>query len=425
MRLTAVIEDLNTWLKKANEKTTFVESQLQRAQMSIVAERASSAEKIRAMSAQLGAAHNTEAQLRTELSNASKAAAAHKATIPKFEAAVAAAVAADGIAEKSRQEVEDLKEQLSEQTDKAEKAAQQAAAFKDQNVAISDKVAELEVQFAEAKESQKRALEERDSVAELLRVATEKMNSVSITEPVAPCATCDSCSSASSSVEAANVDAGIKPVAPEAQVKAPVVEEASPEKASVPSNYPDPIKMHARYNRLRDAILKVSACIVAIESGEAQSDKLDELRTKRDELFKRAKELKFRYDTIFGAVDPKSVVEFTTTPSKSTNDDSMEDISFLPEGDAPSPPFTHIVSFAKEMAQSCSLGGAFDFGSYDSGVPIGNHLVAPIMSGAPTEPTDGHDAKNEMVNAVVADLTNFLKDVKRRDAEIEGAAVVE
>ena len=436
MRLTAVVEDLNTRLKKANDKTTLAESQLQCMRASVVAEKASYVEKLRVMNSQVAAAQNTEAKLRRELSSASKAVSEqHNTTTPKFEAAVAAAVAADKLSEKSRQKVDALEEQLSEQLSKTESAADEAKALKEKNVEMSSKMAELEVQLAkamdldsatgeakalkeknvemsskmaelevglaEAKESERKTLEERDSVAELLKIATEKMDAMIITE-----ANVSSPSSFTPSlnVESPEVDTAVSSIAQKVQTNV--------------SNYPDPIKMHARYNRMRDAIIKVSACIVAIESGEAQSDQVEDLRSKRDELFNRAKELKSRYDTIFGAVDPQSVVELTSIQPKASNDDVVDNISFLPEGDSPSAPCTHVVSFAKEMAQCCSLGGAFDFGSYDSGVPIGNHFVTPIMSNsARVEPTDGHDAQNEMVNAVVADMTNFLKGIKQRDVE--------
>lgn len=210
MRLTAVVEDLNARLKNANQKSTLVESQLQRAQMSIVAERASSVEKIRDISAQLGDAHNTEAQLRTEISIVSRAATAHKDTIPKLEAAVAAAAVANEISKKTSQENDDLQKQISEQISKSEESMRKAQTFKEQNVKISAKIAELEVQFAEAKRSEKKALEERDSVADALRVATESMmDNVTTTKSIGCCTTsksCGSCSSPASSAESSTIN---------------------------------------------------------------------------------------------------------------------------------------------------------------------------------------------------------------------------
>lgn len=420
MRLTAVVDDLNTRLKKSNEKVAFAESQLQRVQLSLVAERASANDKLRSMSTQLGASHSMEAQLRSELANASKAAAAHNASIPKFEAAVAAAVAADEAVEKSKRELGGLKEQLKEQTAETQKAVQELERFKEINAESLSRIAELERQFLDAQESEKNAVQERDALSESLRSATEKMNAVTMDDAVGCCPKCDSVVPPSSAVGEVVVE---KPVMESMEDDLPDPDTKSAPTIAATPTYPDPIKMHARYNRLRDAVLKVSSCISAIEQGQAENEHLDDLVSKRDELYRRAKELKLRYDTIFGAAEPTSVVELSPpSVDLSSVEAVVDDFSFFPEGDAPNPPCTYVVSFAREMSQSCPLGGAFDLGSYDSTPSIGTSLVAPITSNGQlkeSEPTEGHDAQNEMVTAVVADLTEFLKDAKRRDDELQ------
>ena len=39
----------------------------------------------------------------------------------------------------------------------------------------------------------------------------------------------------------------------------------------------------------------------------------------------------------------------------------LEQLSYEPMGEPPDPPSSYVISFAREMATNCPLGGAFDF----------------------------------------------------------------
>jgi hypothetical protein len=182
---------------------------------------------------------------------------------------------------------------------------------------------------------------------------------------------------------------------------------------------------------MRERVLKLTASIAKMQRSGQEEELLPIMTKKRDEIYKRAKELKAQYDSIFGAVDPDSVVKLSglekyNATSESDLSAQAEEYEFAPVGDAPRPPCTYVLSFAKEMASNNAVGGAFDFGSYDSGVQIGKSAFKPItMNGVEigddakenVESTEGHDAQSDMVKAVVSDMTRFLKHVSSVHAE--------
>jgi hypothetical protein len=77
---------------------------------------------------------------------------------------------------------------------------------------------------------------------------------------------------------------------------------------------------------------------------------------------------------------------------------------------------------AHKMSIRCPLGGAVPEGHRDISVDIGSYPVSPIsISAEPESETDpeatgDHDSAGDMVNAVITDLTLFLKDVKNKSA---------
>ena len=74
-----------------------------------------------------------------------------------------------------------------------------------------------------------------------------------------------------------------------------------------------------------------------------------------------------------------------------------------------------MISFAKEMSMERMFGGAVDMGWHDSGIGVGNALVPAMTIGGVLVCDINNPAgteNNDMVAAVVADLQNFLKDVK-------------
>lgn len=407
MRLTVVVDDLNARLRKATQKARDAESALHVAHAALVSERRSANDKLNSLTSKLGSAHAVEAQLRDELTRACKSIATHKASVPNIEAAVAAAVVSDGIAEKSRKEIKDLKEQLVVKDDKLAKASTEMDISRTRANEMSSIVAELEQQHANAKkdlvdagDAYTKAVEERDVACKLLGEANKKMANMESTQHL-------------NYAKVASLDTKDEAGAEIAHEPQPV-EIANPsslETQPQPISCPDPIKMHARYNKLRDTVMKLTAVISQIEDDESKVAAVKELKSKRDEIFVRANVLKSRYDTIFGASDPESGVE---VPKK-----ERIEMSFEPEGDAPDPPSTHVISFAREMARSCVLGSTFDVGSYDTGCPIGECVVSPITAGA--ESTERNDAHTDMVTAVITDLTRYLKNVKLVDESNEQA----
>lgn len=69
LRLTAVIDDLNSRLRKANETKTQLEGQVQRINSALVQERSSSAARVQALKAEMMVVTETESKLRAELAS--------------------------------------------------------------------------------------------------------------------------------------------------------------------------------------------------------------------------------------------------------------------------------------------------------------------------------------------------------------------
>ena len=72
LRLTAVVDDLKTRLAKTQDKLTQTEASVTRANMALQAERASAHARIAAATAEVGAARDLEARLKTQLANLPK-----------------------------------------------------------------------------------------------------------------------------------------------------------------------------------------------------------------------------------------------------------------------------------------------------------------------------------------------------------------
>ena len=451
MRLTAMVDDLNARLKKTVERANMAETQLQKTHSALVSERTTASERIKAINAQLGTAHALETQLRGEITKVAKSAPAVQA--PKaqnFETAVSAVMAADGALEKSKREVDQLKRQLKDKEDDSDRISANVSKMRSENAKVTEESIELQKQYsvavrelADARSAERSAIQELAEVRLLLVEAKKKAESAeqsiyTIQSEQVLVSCCPKCSMpvgcCTDDADPPQVEvvgdehaAPAEPTAP----STPPLNETLPDTESVVSKAPatnlDPIKMHARYNRIKEKVLELTGTIAKMQAAERDGDELSKLIEIRDDLYARARDLKLKYDTVFGTADPDSVVKLSGTEtfvSKETNDDELEQLSYEPMGEPPDPPFSYTISFAREMATNCPLGGAFDFGSYDSGVGIGSTHVAPITVGgciieaevdAEQEPTEGRDAQTNMVQAVIADLTNFLKHEKSKD----------
>lgn len=471
MRLTAVVDDLTTRLKKAQERAVMAETHLQKTHTALVSERSNAADKIKGLTAQLAAAHTTEGNLRSELSKAAKATVA--ATQPKpasFESAVSAVMAADGAAEKAKKEIDGLKADVKDRDLSIKALNAQIAELRTESVSLNEASSQVHRKFsdavrelAEAREAERRAVEELENKTRELKEATKRAEDAEadaaskkeeqaadeeavVEQPVVESSvveqlvspmpareplpeTCNlrCCASPLPDDQDAASEATVGAVAAEPEPPAEAPEAAPP--VSVVAL--DPIAMHAKYTQMRERVLKLTASIAKMQRSGQEEELLPSMVTKRDEIYKRAKELKAQYDSIFGAVDPDSVVKLSglekyNATSESNLSAEAEEYEFAPVGDAPRPPCTYVISFAKEMAANNAVGGAFDFGSYDSGDQIGKSMFKPITANGVeigddakenVEPTEGHDAQSDMVKAVISDMTRFLKHVSSAQAE--------
>ena len=131
----------------------------------------------------------------------------------------------------------------------------------------------------------------------------------------------------------------------------------------------------------------------------------------------KAKKIKTTYETVFGAAEPESVVDFSgkecfTNVDTQAAVEKLSCMAYSPTGDAPNPPRNCVVSFAREMAQTGIFGGALHAGELDLQLDVGACRIGQMtINGEVVEPTDGVDAKNDMVNAVVVDIKRLLRAV--------------
>ena len=506
VRLTLVVDDLATRLKNATVRATMAEGQLEKTQYAMRLECKNLAERIKAANAQLGVAHTTESQLRSDLSKASKA---FNATPPApvetktqgFESAVVATLEAQDTFEKMKKEMDTLRSRLLAQDVEAKQATLQIHKLRADATHANSNVVDLKHQLSE---TAKEAAVNYDRVAEELKrattslaltVATQALVPMVPMDPVATVATvatemdvatnaevevttnaevgvatnaevevatnagvgvatnaevevttnaevgvevsgaCPNCnSSVSGSFELATDPIAVAvPTATPAPVDVHMENAPSTEVPMSPAIAMDPIKTHARYNRLRERVVVMTANIARLEHNNPDDPLLSVMLEKRLDLYERAKSLKKRYDVVFGAVEPDSVVNLLGTESfvSATPEDAVGAVDsahttgdvggvgshFAPLGDAPKPCMTHTIPHARNIAQCCPIRGAFDFGSFDSGVAVGKAMVGPITlnhvvvgedAANDTEMTESHTTDNKMATAIVKDIRDYL-----------------
>lgn len=171
-----------------------------------------------------------------------------------------------------------------------------------------------------------------------------------------------------------------------------------------PAFGPDPVKMYNKYHRLRNSVLEHTKRIVHLEAAGADGSRVQALRDRRDELYGKAVRLKHRYDTIFGAVDSTEVVEGAPMVAELV---VQRRAWPLAQGDAPSERPREHRSLAARLASQCVLGAS---GADEQSCKVDAHRVFSVGDSNPDD-VDANDAQAELVSAVVADLTAFLKSV--------------
>jgi len=470
MRLTAVVDDLQARLKKATDRAVTAETQLHKTHATMLEERKNAAERVKAAAAQLGEAHATESQLRSDLSKVAKASAAPiQPKTKSFDSAVVAVMTAERADEradeKKHKEMDMLNSKILAQDVESKHMASQIIKLQADSARANDRSNELHKQFSAA-------THELSVAREAERCATEECQKLSIELQKAEVAlqkTIEAeAETETQASEAATPAAHAEAIEEEIEVsKAKVAAEADRmcpsqmEMACCPKcdtdlvasvdehlhidNAPstevpvpiavamDPIKTHVRYSRLREKAMSLAASIARLQCSNQDDELLPAMIEKRNDLYKRAKALKTQYDTVFGTVEPDSVVKLSgmesfVAPKAADTIDARkaEEAYYAPVGDAPGQCMTYTISFARMMARNCPVEGAFDFGTLDCGVAIGKAAIKPITrngvvigddAAKDSEPTESHDARDDMVTAVVRDLTRYLKHVKEKEKE--------
>jgi len=471
MRLTAMVDDLQARLKKSSDRAQAAESQLTKTHQCLVAERQNAASRAKAVNAEIGNAHVTEAALRAEIAKANKV-VTQSVSSEKFEAAVSATLVADAAADKTRREMSVLKKQHVDSESKMSLMAQELIEMHSKNSAVEtryssamkerDSAKAQQVQISTELDQARFALEEaharaskfedqlvtlqstHDATLAQMQLSHEASTGCGIV-PVEPAIKMTDQQKAeeeeeadktkkSDTTEAANDDSDADefvvtstpppPTPPEEAVEARAASmPSSALRERVHSRVPNPIKMYAKYHAMRQRLSDIQTQI-----NSSPVEYLPKLIEVRDGLYAEARVLKAKYDTIFGTVDgahAKKEAEKENTPQVEASAEEEHGASALPRfrifGDEPPDyrvPFGS--SMAHKMSIRCPLGGAVPEGHRDISVDIGSYPVSPIsISAEPESETDPeatgeHDSAGDMVNAVITDLTLFLKDVQTK-----------
>ena len=437
MHMTAKVESLTHRLNHAMERAAKSDERFELAQRMLLSERSSFAGKVKEVTAQLGAAHTTESRLRADLAKALDAASSVKANARDFEDAVASAVAtqseSDTRSNESQNEIEMLKQTLSDAETKIVSFSANLVDMQAQNDKVENELALLRRTYDEAlaevssaREALSLAHDERDSAITQLNIFTKTAKTSDQTMQttnekecqdyggyIECCATYDTLVADKSLGSSRDLS-----IAPDSESAAPVPDQTSTEATST---YPDPVKMHAKYNRLKHNVLKMSCAISKLRDSGVCDAKLDSLISKRDELYSKAKHLKSSYDTIFGIVPPNNAPGQKSTQSVagllSTSETAVDSL-YDPLGDPPHLPCTYMISFAKEMANNCPLRSALNVDYHSNLQDIGSAHFTSITTGgvlieANVQTVSEHNMQQEMIASVVKDVTNLLKSIKQ------------
>lgn len=449
MRLSAVVDDLSARLKKANDRATLANAQVHQAQAAMLAERSAATDKLNAAHAQLNASRSNEMKLKAE---AGRLANAPPSKSPDFSSAVSAAIATEDARSKLIQEKERYKSMLQESEDavaslkkhmeleKAEEMNKQRLAVQKgeetveslkANLALTEAVNVellkknecLEIKCCKSCDENMRLTTEASGMAsrmsELSNMhskALEELASAKGDVEVAQCerqAALEELSIAQAAEESNKAEA----LAAEHVENAAVSATPQAPKTLTPRGV-DPVKMHEKYEKLRSSIALLSKRIMKLELEDDSKECAIKLKIKRDDLYMAAVNLKRRYDTMFGAIEPVSVVQVS-------GDESFFEESIVvsqqdpcaqrcrSQGSPPDSSETYKVSFARDMASQCVLGSAEAISDCCIGIAMytvcNDQLGAEVSAPDEQTPTEGRDASEEMVNAIVQDLTAFLK----------------
>jgi hypothetical protein len=476
MRLTAMVDDLQTRLKTSSDRAHAVEIQLTRTHQCLLSERQNAASYAKTMNAEISSARLAESTLRTELAN-TKDVVMHSVSNDKFEAAVSATLAADAVSEKTRKELSALKIQhielkrntsiieqeissLRESKSTADVECTSAVDERDRaNQQHAQMSKELETTRSQLEEARTRTADVESQLLDLQSAHDANVAQVQLAK-IAPIK-CDmetnndikenarlsgELETTRSQLEEARTRTadlesqllGLQS-AHDANVAQVQLAKITSTKCDMETNnechektdaravgcnrVANPIKMYTKYHTIRNKLADIE-----IQMKKSDPQYVHRLEDMRDDLYVEARLLKAKYDMIFGTDHGHGQEEKCEVEREGEKENKpavvgaiMEDKrSFEIFGDEPPDyrvPFG--TSMAHQMSTMCPLGGAAPEGHRD--VAIGSCTISPFSVSAEvdqTSPTGDDDSASDMVNAVIADLTHFLKDVKARSVTV-------
>lgn len=443
MRMTVMVEDLNARVKKATERASLAEAQLQKVNMALMTEKKTFLARSKALSNELTNARAVESQLRTELTAVVSKLEKQTARTEKFESAVAAAMAADETNERSQREIVDMKakiklndskmslltQELIEMNDKNKKISLERDTIKSEHTRACSELSAVVADRDSARESLSQALSRASKAehdAHTLRVRAESAEKTACMVHASPKKTTET-----SEEDTKDTVKVIPKSPPEDDAKSETMDKK-------PTGVPDPVKMHTRYEKIRHNVLALSHEIEKLTKEGGHEKDVEKLLEKRDSLHMKASRLKSRYDRIFGIVEKEEEklnettehgADFDATvdgsvPTGSPQKAVLDLSSFKVYGQAPDDSAAFCNGIHKESVR-CILGGSI----YIAGMDVSPEITLTpadlslfdfsegIEKKTP-EATGEHDATSDMINAVVSDLTLFLKDADAREKAI-------
>ncbi len=448
MRLTALVDDLNSRCKKANDRALAAETQLSRTQATLSTERSNAHARYNVLMTQLNSAKANEAALVKKLDAANATQVASK---QKFEQAVAATLAADEDASKKDATIIGLQAELENAQKKVSMVTEELIELNSKNKAMDEAMRSMQVGVDSESSELKAAIAERDiavkqrdAVSEQLAEAVSKSemfaSRLSAAEEAARQATEVAC--APPLTERVDQGEEVKAVedteeeeeenvtmvtrcAPPLEAKTELtVSEVTAElsKSSVVENA-CPIKMHARYEKLRERVMELSTRMQKLEASNCSQERIDKVKLLRDKAYVKAVMLKASYDKIFGAYEPAPKqkpccdTEVKATPEPEPTCHNAPPQTYILFGERP----LHSSGFGKSIAYkmastSVHMGAAMNQTLHDCHVTIGEAMVDPSAEPkepdlmGEEEPTGRHDTTEDLVSAVIEDLSMFLKN---------------
>lgn len=453
MRLTAIAEDLELRLKKVTERATAAEAQLAKTHNVLVAERTNTTTRSKEAAAELRNGRAIEQQLRDELAKTVNALSNNKNTSPneQFYEAVTSAIASDAAAECSKKEVVELQGTLKEKELRISvmteelvdlNAKWEAAAKEHSSLTEAAAEARSKLHVAEAGRedvllelaSAQQQLEETSRNADTLRTGNDQQRKQ-----------LEDLQLAHDSLQEKLEDAIEVAVAQQAQHEQHA-QKVDALKAAAQSDEDEtcPVRMHQEYKEMRATIAAQHEEVLRLSADEnaLQSD-IDAAIELRADLYDKAVSFRQEYERMFecGHAALPGITGSTAAGAATAQcviDGEEPEEMCCGEGAS--------ALSTRELAARCPLGGALVLECVDCGASVGAQVVpasavllddfddeqeqaedadesAQQQEQQEQQPTESHDAAGDMVNAVIADLTGFLKEVKR--LELIGAGQIE